>query len=129
MINQCRPLMIDLCDCHQSFHASRINERVMQKMSFYFNEREVPKPENADAKEVFSFFGLAVYSAQVFEQGVLNLLVALNRVDLKIVTQEKIDSFYESYSTSTLGQLLRATRELHPFNDDRPFSLFARDFD
>lgn len=47
---------------------------------------EVPVPDYDDPKEVYAFFGLTFYWAQVLEQGLVNLAVALQAKGIPGVT-------------------------------------------
>ncbi len=68
-------------------------------------------PEDVGPKEVYAFFGLAAYHAQVLEQGVLNLAVALAATGQgRIPTSAVVESLYERLETRTFGQLLAEAR-------------------
>jgi hypothetical protein len=71
---------------------------------------EMPPPDGHEAKEVYAFYGLAAYFGQVFEKGMLNLLMTLHSEDTEM-TLEHYDSIESSYNSNTLGQLLRHARE------------------
>lgn len=78
---------------------------------FYDREQlKIPEPEGTDAKEVFAFFGLCSYSAQVLEQGLVNFAVGLRALGLSRLTQEDFDSLFERMSKRTLGQLIADIR-------------------
>jgi hypothetical protein len=47
-----------------------------------------PEPENYSEKEVYAFFGLAAYSAQVLEKGLVNMVVAFKTFGAKISRDE-----------------------------------------
>ena len=84
----------------------------------------VPEPEDYSQKEVYAFFGLAAYSAQVLEKGFVNLVVTFKTVGLPI-TRADFDMIFEAHDSRTLGQLLRAAREHHIPIPDETGKMFA----
>ena len=79
---------------------------------------DIPEPEDYSEKEVYAFFGLAAYSAQVLEKGLVNLVVTFKTFGLPI-TRAQFDVIFEAHDSCTLGQLLRAARDHHiPIPDD-----------
>lgn len=77
---------------------------------YHREELEIPEPEGSEAKEVFAFFGLCSYSAQVLERGLVNLAVALRALGLTRLTKEDFDSLFEKMEKKTLGQLIADVR-------------------
>jgi len=77
---------------------------------YHREELKIPEPEGSDAKEVFAFFGLCSYSAQVLEQGLVNLAVGLRALGLSQLTEEDFDSLFEKMGRKTLGQLIADVR-------------------
>ena len=77
---------------------------------------EIPEPDYNDPKEVYAFFGLAAYCAQLLEQGILNLLVGLRILGKKTPTWADVRRLYDEADRNTLGQLLGTVRELTPFD-------------
>ncbi len=75
-------------------------------------KREIPEPDYEDPKEVYAFFGLAFYMAQVLEQGVANLAVALHAKGVSPVTAGDIKILYERFDKQTFGQVLRAAQKV-----------------
>jgi hypothetical protein len=65
----------------------------------------IPEPDNFDAKEVFTFFGLCSYYCQILEQGLVNLAVALRIGGHSNLTSLNIDASFEDKRKKTLGQL------------------------
>jgi hypothetical protein len=64
-------------------------------------------------KEVYAYFGLAIYSAQCLEQAMIHLITFLDHFPKAVPnfsTKEKwiedFDSFFSSESSRTMGQLL-----------------------
>ncbi|MBN1844834.1 MAG: hypothetical protein JW810_04060 [Sedimentisphaerales bacterium] len=80
------------------------------------NRREIPKPEYDDPKELYAFFGLAFYNAQVLEQGVVNLAVALNAKGKGNVTVGDVLGLYEDYDGKTFGKVLGAAQQFTTFS-------------
>ena len=80
----------------------------------------IPEPEDYSEKEVYAFFGLAAYSAQVLEKGFVNMVVTFKTFGLPI-TRAEFDLIFDAHDSRTLGQLLRAARDHHipiPDNTD-----------
>lgn len=71
---------------------------------------DVPEPETNDEKEVFAFFGLCSYSAQVLEGGLINLAVILHARGLSAVTREAVEQAFDRAERQTLGQLIADVR-------------------
>ena len=64
--------------------------------------------EEEQAHEVFAWTGLALYYAQVFEQGVTNLLLIAWLADRTIKEEfSSADAFFEAHGKLMLGRLLR----------------------
>jgi hypothetical protein len=86
-----------------------------------FPEREqlkIPEAEGSEAKEVFAFFGLCSYSAQVLEQGLVNLAVALRVRGLTQLTGVNFDSLFHQMGKKTLGQLITDVRRQIQVSDE-----------
>ena len=62
--------------------------------------------ESWQTREVYAKYGLAMYFAQCFETGLVNLLVALKLKDRDKITRADIDSFMEENYKKTLGNLI-----------------------
>jgi len=74
--------------------------------------------ESDEPKEVFAFYGLAMYQAQVLETALLNLLVALQACGRAGVTRTDIDAWFASHETKTFGTLVASVRRLTPISDE-----------
>lgn len=92
--------------------------KVSAKMGENFGRArpEIPQPDYNDPKEVFAFFGLAAYCAQLLEQGITNLLVGLQILEKKKNNWIHVRNLYENADHETLGKLLKSVRELSPFD-------------
>jgi hypothetical protein len=71
---------------------------------------KVPEPEGSDAKEVYAFFGLCAYFAQVLERGLINLAVILNARGITSVTRRAVEDAFDRAEHRTLGQLIADVR-------------------
>lgn len=72
---------------------------------------QVPEPDYDDPKEPFALFGLAVYSANLIEQSLVNLAAVLHLPAVELVSCELFDSTFDELDRKTLGQLLKAARK------------------
>ena len=79
--------------------------------------RAIPVPDYDDPKELYAFFGLTFYNAQVLEQGVVNLAVALNAKGTSNVTAGDVLGLYDELDRDTFGKVLREARSLTTFPD------------
>lgn len=74
--------------------------------------KSVPEREGSEAKEVFAFFGLAMYHGQVFEQELIIFAVMLHLSSRTQITRADVDKLFETFEARTVGQLLREARSL-----------------
>lgn len=86
-------------------------------------EIERPQPDYNDPKELYAFFGLAFYKANVLEHGVLNLAVALLAQGELEITVNDVKKLYESFDTKTFGHVLRVAKERYSFSKEFSLSL------
>jgi hypothetical protein len=84
---------------------------------------DIPEPDGDDPKEVYAFYGLAMYTAQLLEHSLLNLAAGLYLKDKPHVTRQLFDAAFESLDEKTLRQLLKAARALKPFPHDIDVAL------
>ena len=73
---------------------------------------DVPKPDFDDPKEPYAFFGLAANAAQLLEQSLINLVVAVHMANSELLTQQVALRLFAQMESKTFGQLLKAAREL-----------------
>lgn len=73
---------------------------------------QVPDPDYDEPKEVYAFYGLAMYSAQLLEHSMLNLAAGLFMTKAPLITRSLFDSTFEDLDRKTLGELLKAARKL-----------------
>ncbi len=69
-------------------------------------------PDGEDPKEVYAFFGLASYHAQVLEQELIIFASTLRLSGQTGVTQEYVEELYRTLESRTFGQLLGEARKL-----------------
>ena len=73
---------------------------------------DVPTPDFDDPKEIYAFFGLAAYAANLLESSFINWTVALRLGNISAATRQDFDTALGHFETKTLGQLIRTTRSL-----------------
>jgi hypothetical protein len=73
---------------------------------------DIPTPESADAKEVFAFFGLAAYHAQVLEQEIFLFAVFLQLSKSANRSPALVEALLQRLDAKTFGQLLNKGRTL-----------------
>jgi hypothetical protein len=78
---------------------------------------EIPEPADYSEKEVYAFFGLASYCAQVLEKGITIMVVAFRCKGLRI-TRSELDVLYAEHNKKTFGQLLLRARKLISIPDE-----------
>lgn len=76
---------------------------------------EVPQAEIFDDKEVYAFAGLALYCGQVFEKGLVNLLMVLH-AEKADITKAQYDDVFTKYDSEALGKLLRKAKGRYRFS-------------
>jgi hypothetical protein len=72
--------------------------------------------EDDRAKDVYAFYGLAMYQAQIVEAELRNLLVAYARV-FNDLSPEDVDTYEERFASDTLGRMLSRVKTLATVND------------
>lgn len=94
-------------------------------MTRFFDNKptNLPEPENFKAKEVYAFFGLCSYFAQILEQGLINLVVSLQISNLTQLTQSDIDNLFSKTGKRTLGQLIKDVNQQIKISDDLEYKL------
>ena len=78
----------------------------------------IPIPEEYDEKEVYAFFGLAAYTAQVLERGVIIFSVVMRIGKIPKVTRNLIDKLYADFESKTFGKLLKYERNSNVLQGD-----------
>lgn len=72
----------------------------------------IPIPDYDDPKEIYAYFGLAAFAANLLESSLINWTVALRLGNLSGTKRQDFETAFGHFEKRTLGQLLRATREL-----------------
>ena len=80
-------------------------------------ESKIPEPDYEDPKEIYAFFGLTFYKANVLEHGVLNLTVALQAKNVPGVTVGDVNNLYESFDNQTFGRVISVAKKHFNFSD------------
>lgn len=75
-------------------------------------DEQIPEPDYNDPKEIYAFFGLTFYHAQVLEQGLVNLAVALEAKGIGDVTVRDVNDLFAGIEGKTFGNVLNAARKL-----------------
>jgi hypothetical protein len=78
-------------------------------------DHEIPEPEDFEAKEVFTFFGLAYYQAQVLEQQFVSFAAMLHVTGKTGITRGFVEQLFQKLESKTLGYLLYEARRLAAF--------------
>lgn len=81
------------------------------------DDAEILVPDYDDPKELWAYFGLAFYRANVLERGVLNLAVALLSKKVDGLTGDKVRSLYEEHDSKTFGQVIGIAKRLFEFDE------------
>ena len=74
-------------------------------------QSDIPQPDYDDPKELYAFFGLTFYAAQVLEQGIVNLAVALRAGGDPKITNQLVLDLYDDVGTKTFGRVLHIARD------------------
>jgi hypothetical protein len=66
----------------------------------------IPPIEDKDQKEVFAFYGLASYTGQCLEKGMVNFAMAYRLLDESALTEQEWSDIYDHLNKQTFGRLL-----------------------
>ncbi|AWB44398.1 hypothetical protein DCC85_09270 [Paenibacillus sp. CAA11] len=75
------------------------------------------------AKELFSYFGLAVYYSQALEQQLANLIMLMKLAEGKVPSEEDFEELYQRKLSSSLGQLVQEIRHYFSFSSEETEEL------
>ncbi|BFH63766.1 hypothetical protein [Paenibacillus azoreducens] len=75
------------------------------------------------SKELFAYFGLAVYYSQALEQQLVNLLVLMKISQGDIPTEEDLVDIYYRKLSNSLGQLVQEIQHHFPFTPEETAQL------
>ncbi|MNH85913.1 hypothetical protein D3C87_208230 [compost metagenome] len=79
--------------------------------------------DNGQAKELFSYFGLAVYYSQALEQQLANLIMLMKVADGKVPSEEDFAELFQLKLSSSLGQLVREIQHNFSFSEEETEQL------
>lgn len=74
----------------------------------------VPEPEYDDPKELWAFYGLTAYQAQLLEQSLISLAAVLQLPEPHVLTREAFEEVFDDLNRKTLGKLIGAAKKLGP---------------
>ena len=98
--------------------SGRISWRALLEDEFESNRSSVPEPDGDDPREVFAFFGLASYHAQVLEQELMLFASMLQLSGRTQITRDYVDELFRHLESRTFGHLLKEARRLTPIPAD-----------
>ncbi|RUT29807.1 hypothetical protein EJP77_13370 [Paenibacillus zeisoli] len=79
--------------------------------------------DSGQAKELFSYFGLAVYYSQALEQQLANLIMLMKVADGKVPSEEDFTVLFQLKLSSSLGQLVREIQHNFSFSEEETEQL------
>ncbi|GGH60002.1 hypothetical protein ACN9MH_11405 [Paenibacillus silvae] len=74
--------------------------------------------DSEHSRELFAYYGLAVYYGQALEQQLVNLILLTKMSQGKVVTEEELEELYERKMSSSLGQLIHEARHHFTFSEE-----------
>ncbi|WP_293202278.1 hypothetical protein [Paenibacillus sp.] len=74
--------------------------------------------ESEHSKELFAYYGLAVYYGQAMEQQLVNLILLTKMSQGKAMSEEELEELYERKMSSSLGQLIHEARHHITFSEE-----------
>ncbi|WP_342576784.1 hypothetical protein [Paenibacillus sp. FSL M8-0142] len=75
------------------------------------------------SKELFAYFGLAVYYSQALEQQLANLLMLIKLSQGNVPSEEDFAELYQRKLSSSLGQLVHEIQHYFPFSEEETVQL------
>ncbi len=79
--------------------------------------------DSEHSKELFAYFGLAVYYSQALEQQLVNLLMLMKISQGKVPTEEDLADLYHQKLSNSLGQLVNEIQHHFPFSEEETAML------
>lgn len=80
-------------------------------------------PVNDQTREVYARAGLALYTAQVLEHGLVNLMLVARAGSPELRSHEDLDRVFDELIGMTMGQQLRRALAAVEFNEDQVAAL------
>ncbi|ANS74089.1 hypothetical protein AWM70_05455 [Paenibacillus yonginensis] len=81
--------------------------------------------EQQQSKELFSYFGLAVYYGQALEQQLVNLIMMMKLAEGKVPAEEDLEELYHRKLGNSLGQLVNEIRHHFTFTEEETEELVS----
>lgn len=85
--------------------------------------KDTQLPESEHSKELFAYFGLAVYYGQALEQQLTNLLLLTKLSQGKTPSEADLADLYQRKLGNTLGQLIKEIQHHFPFSEEETAQL------
>ena len=79
--------------------------------------KDTQLPESEHSKELFAYFGLAVYYGQALEQQLTNLLLLTKLSQGKTPSEADLADLYQRKLGNSLGQLIKEIQHHFPFSE------------
>lgn len=79
--------------------------------------------DNQQSRELFMYFGLAVYYSQALEQQLANLIMLMKLSQGEVVSEEQFTKQFQRKLSSSLGQLVNEIGHHFSFSDDETAQL------
>ncbi|MBA9086915.1 uncharacterized protein with HEPN domain [Fontibacillus solani] len=80
-------------------------------------------PDNEQSKELFTYFGLAVYYSQALEQLLANLIMTMKLSKEDVYSEEKFTENFRKKLGKSLGQLVKEIQQHFSFSDEEMSEL------
>ncbi|GIP21527.1 MULTISPECIES: hypothetical protein [Paenibacillus] len=85
--------------------------------------KDVNGMDSSQAKELFSYFGLAVYYSQALEHQLANLIMLMKVADGKVFTEKDLEELFQLKLSNSLGQLVREIQHNFSFSTEETEQL------
>ncbi|AFL99306.1 hypothetical protein Desde_0866 [Desulfitobacterium dehalogenans ATCC 51507] len=74
--------------------------------------------EDEHSKELYAYFGLAVFHAQVLEHQLVNMIVLMKYLQKEVITSNDIEQLYSRKLSNTMGKLINEIKQIFWLEDD-----------
>lgn len=81
--------------------------------------------DNQQSRELFMYFGLAVYYSQALEQQLANLIMLMKLSQGEMVSEQQFTEQFQRKLSSSLGQLVNEIGHHFSFSDEETAQLKA----
>ena len=68
-------------------------------------------------KEVYAYFGLAIYTAQVLEHQIVNMFVATKLYEKNKISREDVNAIFDERFSQTMGKLIKDLKTPYKLSD------------